>query len=119
MIERLIAWSARNRFLVIILLALSAYIGIWSIQRTPLDAIPDLSDVQVIVFTEWPGQSPDLVEDQITYPIVTKMLAVPKVEFVRGQSMFGLSFVYIVFKDDCQFRWLFETGDVRRRCNWS
>jgi len=105
MIERLIAWSVKNRFLVIILVALSTYYGIWSIGRQPLDAIPDLSDVQVIVFTDWPGRSPDLVEDQITYPIVTKMLSVPNVDFVRGQSMFGLSFVYIVFKDGTDMYW--------------
>ena len=105
MIERLIAWSAKNRLLVIIVVALLTYLGIWSIGRTPLDALPDLSDVQVIVFTEWPGRSPDLVEDQITYPIVTKMLSVPNVNFVRGQSMFGLSFVYIIFNDGTDMYW--------------
>ncbi len=105
MIERLIAWSAHNRFLVIIFVACATYAGMWSIQRVPLDAIPDLSDVQVIVFTEWPGRSPDLIEDQITYPIVTEMLAAPKVKFVRGQSMFGDSFVYIIFEDGTDMYW--------------
>jgi Cu(I)/Ag(I) efflux system membrane protein CusA/SilA len=105
MIEKIISWSAKNRFLVIALVFLLAYLGIWSISKTPLDAVPDLSDVQVIVFTEWPGRSPDLVEDQITYPIVTKMLSVPNVQFVRGQSMFGLSFVYVIFKDGTDMYW--------------
>ena len=105
MIEKIIAWSARNRYMVIILVACATYLGIWSIQRVPLDAVPDLSDVQVIVFTEWQGRSPDLIEDQITYPIVTSMLSAPKVKFVRGQSMFGLSFVYIIFEDGTDMYW--------------
>ena len=76
MIERLIEYSARNRVLVLMLVAFSAAWGAWGLSRVPLDAIPDLSDVQVIVFTEWPGRSPDLVEDQITYPVITTMLKI-------------------------------------------
>src|SRR5262245_39518108 len=92
LIARVIAGSARRPYFTILLtLALAAW-GWWCLGRGPLDAIPDLSDVQVIVFTEWMGQSPDLVEDQITYPITTALLAAPKVRYVRGQSMFGMSF---------------------------
>ena len=79
--------------------------GVYSLKNIPLDAIPDLSDVQVIVFTEWSGRSPDLVEDQITYPIVTSMIAAPKVKVVRGYSFFGLSFVYIIFEDGTDMYW--------------
>src|SRR5690606_34433118 len=79
--------------------------GYYSLRNAPLDAIPDLSDTQVIIFTEWPGQSPDLVEDQITYPISSSLLAAPKVNFVRGQSMFGMSFVYVIFEDGTDMYW--------------
>ena len=104
-IERVIAACAHNRGLTILaVLALGAW-GSWSVQRSALDAIPDLSDVQVIVFTEWPGQSPDLVEDQITYPISARLLAAPEVRFVRGQSFFGLSFVYAIFEDGTDIYW--------------
>ncbi len=105
MIERIIGWSGRNGFLVGLLILFIMGWGIWVIARTPLDALPDLSDVQVIVFTEWPGRSPDLVEDQITYPIVTSMLGGPRVKNVRGQSFLGLSFVYIVFEDGTDMYW--------------
>ncbi|GJL51308.1 MAG: hypothetical protein NPIRA01_25350 [Nitrospirales bacterium] len=105
MIERIIDWSARNGFLVgIVTLFLMGW-GIWAVYHTPLDALPDLSDVQVIVLTEWPGRSPDLVEDQITYPIVTSMLGAPRIKYVRGQSFLGLSFVYIVFQDGTDMYW--------------
>ncbi|MDT7040717.1 CusA/CzcA family heavy metal efflux RND transporter [Candidatus Nitronereus thalassa] len=105
MIERIIGWSGRNGFLVGLLVLFLMGWGIWVVARTPLDALPDLSDVQVIVFTEWPGRSPDLVEDQITYPIVTSMLGAPKIKYVRGQSFLGLSFVYIVFQDGTDMYW--------------
>ena len=105
MIERTIAWSARNGFLVGVLVLFLMGWGIWVLARTPLDALPDLSDVQVIVFTEWPGRSPDLVEDQITYPLVTSMLGAPRIKYVRGQSFLGLSFVYIVFQDGTDMYW--------------
>jgi Cu(I)/Ag(I) efflux system membrane protein CusA/SilA len=104
-IARIIAACARNRVLTILTVLAGGAWGIWSLQNTPLDAIPDLSDVQVIVFTEWPGQSPDLVEDQITYPISARLLAAPNVRFVRGQSFFGLSFVYAIFEDGTDIYW--------------
>ncbi|MGE5324589.1 MAG: efflux RND transporter permease subunit, partial [Actinomycetota bacterium] len=105
MIEKLIGWSARNKFYIFLGTVFMIAWGIWAAYRTPLDAIPDLSDVQVIVFTEWKGQSPDLVEDQVTYPIVTTLLSAPKVKVVRGYSYFGLSFVYIVFQDGTDIYW--------------
>jgi len=105
LIERLIEASARNRFLVFMLLLLAVAGGFWALWHTPLDAIPDLSDVQVIVYTDWEGRSPDLVEDQITYPISTRFIAAPKVKFVRGESMFGKSFVYVIFEDGTDIYW--------------
>jgi Cu(I)/Ag(I) efflux system membrane protein CusA/SilA len=105
MIEQIIEYSAKNKFLTITLVLFLAAWGFWAMKNTPLDAIPDLSDVQVIVFTEWPGRSPDLVEDQITYPVVTTMIAAPQVKFVRGQSFFGLSFVYVIFEDGTDMYW--------------
>jgi copper/silver efflux system protein len=104
-IGRLIAASARNRWLTLFAVAGMAAWGSWAMRHGPLDAIPDLSDVQVIVFTEWPGQSPDQVEDQITYPISTSLLAAPAVRFVRGQSMFSMSFVYVIFEDGTDIYW--------------
>src|SRR5919106_529528 len=105
MIERVIAWSAKNAFLVVLALVLFMSWGIWAVYHTPLDAIPDLSDVQVIVFTEWQGRSPDLVEDQITYPIITSLLGAPNIKAVRGQSFLGLSFVYVIFQDGTDMYW--------------
>ena len=99
LLERIIESSARKAFLIIILAVFGIAGGIWALTRTPLDAIPDLSDVQVIVYTDWEGRSPDLVEDQITYPISTRFIAAPKVKFVRGESMFGKSFIYVIFQD--------------------
>src|SRR6201994_4771966 len=104
-IERIIGASARNPFLVIVFVLLGIAAGIYALSQTPLDAIPDLSDVQVIVYTDWEGRSPDLVEDQITYPISTKFIAAPKVKFVRGESMFGKSFVYVIFQDGTDIYW--------------
>src|SRR5262245_48146984 len=104
-IARLIAWSARRPLAVILCVAALSAWGWVSLRRAPLDAIPDLSDVQVIVFTEWMGQSPDLVEDQITYPISAALIAAPKVEAVRGQSMFGMSFVNVIFEDGTDIYW--------------
>ena len=105
LIERLIAASARNKFLIVIFTVFGIAAGFFALQRTPLDAIPDLSDVQVIVYTDWEGRSPDLVEDQITYPISTRFIAAPKVKFVRGESMFGKSFVYVIFEDGTDIYW--------------
>jgi copper/silver efflux system protein len=104
-IERIIGASARNPFLVIVFVLLGIAAGIYALSQTPLDAIPDLSDVQVIVYTDWEGRSPDLVEDQVTYPISTKFIAAPKVKFVRGESMFGKSFVYVIFQDGTDIYW--------------
>ena len=105
MLEKLIEVSARNWLLTLMIVSAAAFWGYRSLISAPLDAIPDLSDVQVIVFTEWPGRSPDLVEDQITYPLTTTLLAAPKVEFVRGQSFMGLSFVYAIFEDGTDIYW--------------
>ena len=105
MIEKIIEASARNKFLVFILAIFAIAAGIWGLRQTPLDAIPDLSDVQVIVYTDWEGRSPDLVEAQITYPISTRFIAAPKVKFVRGESMFGKSFVYVIFEDGTDIYW--------------
>ena len=104
-IERIIEASARNKFLVFIFAIFAVAAGIYGLMHTPLDAIPDLSDVQVIVYTDWEGRSPDLVEDQITYPISTVFIAAPKVKFVRGESMFGKSFVYVIFEDGTDIYW--------------
>ncbi|MEA3186451.1 MAG: copper/silver efflux system protein [Chthoniobacter sp.] len=105
MIERIIEASARNKFLVIVCVLFAVAGGVFALRKTPLDAIPDLSDVQVIVYTDWEGRSPDLVEDQVTYPITTRFIAAPKVKFVRGESMFGKSFVYIIFEDGTDIYW--------------
>jgi Cu(I)/Ag(I) efflux system membrane protein CusA/SilA len=105
MIEWTIEWCVKNRFFVFLATAFVVMWGLWTLKTIPLDAIPDLSDVQVIVFTEWPGRSPDLVEDQVTYPIVSSMIAAPKVKVVRGYSFFGLSFVYIIFEDGTDIYW--------------
>jgi Cu(I)/Ag(I) efflux system membrane protein CusA/SilA len=104
-IERLIERSARNKFLIFIFTIFAVAGGFYGLLHTPLDAIPDLSDVQVIVYTEWEGRSPDLVEDQITYPISSKFIAAPKVKFVRGESMFGKSFIYVIFEDGTDIYW--------------
>ncbi|MEQ9073510.1 MAG: CusA/CzcA family heavy metal efflux RND transporter [Sandaracinaceae bacterium] len=105
LIAKVIAASANQPWLTVLLVAALGAFGIYALRNTPLDAIPDLSDTQVIVFTEWPGQSPDLVEDQVTYPISTSLLAAPDVRFVRGQSFFGLSFVYVIFEDGTDMYW--------------
>jgi len=104
-IGRVIAWSARNRMLVLLATLFIVGAGIWAVFATPLDAIPDLSDPQVIVYTEYPGQAPQVVEDQVTYPLTTALLAVPKAKVVRGLSMFGVSFVYVIFDDGTDIYW--------------
>src|SRR5213083_2425559 len=105
MIARLIAWSARNLMLVLIATAFAVVGGIWALKTLPLDAIPDLSDTQVIVYTEYPGQAPQVVEDQVTYPLATSMLTVPRSRVVRGFSYFGVSFVYVIFEDGTDIYW--------------
>ncbi|SFJ72249.1 efflux RND transporter permease subunit [Methylobacterium brachiatum] len=105
MIARLIAWSARNRVLVLIGTVFAVAAGFQALRTLPLDAIPDLSDVQTIVYTEYPGQAPQVVEDQVTYPLTTAMLTVPRAKAVRGVSMFGVSFVYVIFADGTDPYW--------------
>ncbi|MDZ4184164.1 MAG: CusA/CzcA family heavy metal efflux RND transporter [Desulfuromonadales bacterium] len=105
MLEKIIAWSLRNTFMVVLATLFLVIGGVYSLKNTPLDAIPDLSDVQVIVFTEYPGQAPQVVEDQVTYPLTTRMLSVPGAKTVRGYSFFGYSFVYIIFEDGTDLYW--------------
>jgi len=104
MINRIIEFSGRNKFLVFLMVAFAVVAGVWSMLNMPLDAIPDLSDTQVIVYSRW-DRSPDIMEDQVTYPIVTSMLGAPKVKAVRGFSDFGYSFVYIIFEEGTDIYW--------------
>src|SRR5690349_19558723 len=105
MIARLIGWSARNLLLVLFGTGFAAAAGFWALLHLPLDAIPDLSDTQVIVYTEYSGQAPQVIEDQVTYPLATAMLTVPKSKVVRGFSYFGVSFVYVIFDDGTDIYW--------------
>ena len=105
MIERIIEWCTRNRFLVFTGTAVLSLWGLWAMTATPLDAVPDISDVQVVVSTEWPGRSPDLIEDQITYPIITSLISAPRVRTVRGFTDFGISYVYVIFEDGTDIYW--------------
>ena len=105
MLSRIIQWSGRNPFLVLLACLFVIVGGVVAVMKTPLDALPDLSDVQVIVYTEYPGQAPQVVEDQVTYPLTTAMLAVPKSKVVRGFSFFGASFVYVIFEDGTDIYW--------------
>jgi len=104
-IARLIRWSIANRFLVLLATLFVSAWGVWSMMRTPLDALPDLSDVQVIIRTTFPGQAPQIVEDQVTYPLTTTMLSVPGAKTVRGYSFFGDSYVYVLFDDGTDLYW--------------
>jgi len=105
MLEKIIEWSIKNKFIVILLTSFVIVAGIYSLRNTPIDAIPDLSDVQVIIYTEYPGQAPQVVEDQVTYPLTTQMLSVPHAKVVRGYSFFGYSFVYLIFEDGTDIYW--------------
>src|SRR5512137_148730 len=105
MIARLIQFSARNKFLIFLLMAGALVWGWWALKNTPLDALPDLSDTQVIIYTEWLGRSPNLVEDQVTYPISSTLLAAPKVQAVRGFSFLGSSFIYVIFEEGTDIYW--------------
>jgi len=105
MIAKIIAYSARNKFIIFLMVFALAAWGYWALTKTPLDALPDLSDTQVIIYTEWQGRSPDLVEDQITYPITSTLLAAPKVQFVRGFSFLGSSFIYVIFDEGTDIYW--------------
>jgi hypothetical protein len=123
MLSRVIETCARNRFLVITVVLLLTLAGVWSLRNISLDALPDISDVQVIVHTAWNGQPPDVIEDQVTYPIVTSLLSAPGVKTVRAQTMFGDSYVYVVFQDRTDIYWarsrvteyLQQIGSVCRR----
>src|SRR5258707_5003663 len=97
MLKAVIDFSLKNKFIVLITTMALLFGGIYAVKNIPLDAIPDLSDVQVIIYTEWPGQAPQIVQDQVTYPITTKMLSVPKAKVVRGYSFYGFSFVFLIF----------------------
>jgi Cu(I)/Ag(I) efflux system membrane protein CusA/SilA len=105
MLAKIIEWSGRNRFLVLLATLFIVIGGVYAVAKTPLDALPDLSDVQVIIYTEYPGQAPQVVEDQVTYPLTTSMLAVPRSKVVRGFSFFGASFVYVIFEDGTDIYW--------------
>src|SRR3974377_2300941 len=105
MLNRIIEWSARHIFLVLLATLAVIAVGMYAALHTPLDALPDLSDVQVIVYTEFPGQGPQVVEDQVTYPLTTAMLSVPRAKVVRGFSNFGVSFVYVIFEDGTDIYW--------------
>ena len=105
MIAGIIRWCARNRLATLLLVALATAWGALSLRATALDAVPDLSDVQVTVFSEWMGRAPDLVEDNITYPVVSSMLGSPRVTAVRGLSMFGMSFVNVIFEEGTDLYW--------------
>jgi Cu(I)/Ag(I) efflux system membrane protein CusA/SilA len=104
-VERVIEFSGKKRWLVVVAAVALALFGAWSARNTPLDALPDLSDTQVIIATEWMGRNPTLIEDQVTYPITTSFLGAPKVKTVRGLTMFGMSFVYVVFQDGTDLYW--------------
>src|SRR3990167_2009904 len=104
MIERIIEFSAKNRLIVFLLVGAAALAGWYSMKQVPIDAIPDLSDTQVIIYSRW-DRSPDIIEDQVTYPIVTAMLGAPKVKDIRGFSDFGFSYVYIIFEEGTDIYW--------------
>ncbi|KAB2837955.1 efflux RND transporter permease subunit, partial [bacterium] len=104
MIDRIIEACARNRAITLILTAVAVVAGVWAMKNIPLDAIPDLSDTQVIIYSKW-DRSPDIIEDQVTYPIVTALLGAPKVQAVRGFSDFGYSYVYVIFEDGTDLYW--------------
>src|SRR5690349_7274338 len=100
MVQKLIELSLRNRLMVLLSAAGLLAWGVYEVRQNPMDAIPDLSENQVIVFTEWMGRSPQIIEDQVTYPLVSNLQGIPRVKNIRGASMFGMSFVYIIFEDD-------------------
>ena len=105
MVQKLIGLALRNRFIVLLISAVMFAWGIYSIRQNPIDAIPDLSENQVIVFTEWMGRSPQVIEDQVTYPLVSNLQGIPKIKNIRGSSMFGMSFVYVIFEDNADIYW--------------
>lgn len=108
MVHNIISWSLRNRYIVLLATACLFTWGIFAVRNNPIDAIPDLSENQVIVFTEWMGRGPELIEDQVTYPLVTNLQGLPSIKYVRGSSMFGMSFIYIIFDDNVDIYWARE-----------
>lgn len=117
MIEKIITLSLRNRFLILLAAAFLFAWGVYSVKTNKIDAIPDLSENQVIVFTEWMGRSPQIIEDQVTYPLVTNLQGIPQVKYIRGSSMFGMSFVYVIFDDDADVYW--ARSRVLERLNYA
>ncbi|TYZ07242.1 efflux RND transporter permease subunit [Hymenobacter lutimineralis] len=117
MLERLISWSVHNRFWVSLLMGLIVAGGIYSIYTTPVDAIPDLSQNQVIIYTEWMGRNPQIMEDQVTYPLVSNLQGVPRLKSIRAASMFGMSFVFVIFQDDVDIYW--ARSRVLERLNYA
>src|SRR5262245_35613127 len=117
MVEKIISVSLRNRLLIIVGAAVLFAFGFYAVQTNPIDAIPDLSENQVIVFTEWMGRAPQVIEDQITYPLVSNLQGIPKVKTIRGTSMFGMSFVYLIFDDNVDIYW--ARSRVLERLNYA
>lgn len=117
MINKLISWSIKNKMMVIILYSAMTIYGIYSVMNTPVDAIPDLSENQVIIFTEWMGRNPQIIEDQITYPLTSNLQGIPRVKNIRGASMFGMSFVFVIFHDDVNIYW--ARARVLERLNYA
>jgi Cu(I)/Ag(I) efflux system membrane protein CusA/SilA len=125
MVEKIISLALRNRLIVLVGAAVLFAFGFYSVQQNPVDAIPDLSENQVIVFTEWMGRAPQVMEDQVTYPLVSNLQGIPKVKNIRGTSMFGMSFVYIIFDDNVDIYWARSgterlnpyTAIIARRCH--
>jgi len=117
MIERIISWSIHNRFLVWVGILFIIAGGVYSIVQTPVDAIPDLSENQVIIFTEWMGRNPKIMEDQVTYPLVSNLQGIPKIKTIRAASMFGMSFIFVIFEDDAEIYW--ARSRVLERLNYA
>ena len=105
MVEKIIGWAIHNRFALLVGIIMITIGGVYSIRETPVDALPDLSENQVIVFTEWMGRNPQIIEDQITYPLVTNLQGIPKIKTIRAASMFGMSFIFVIFEDDAEIYW--------------
>ena len=105
MVQKIISLSLRHRYIVLLVTAGMFIWGFFAVEQNPIDAIPDLSENQVIVFTEWMGRSPQVIEDQVTYPLVSNLQGIPKVKNIRGTSMFGMSFVYVIFEDNVDIYW--------------
>lgn len=117
MIKALVSWSLRNRWMVITIYTIMVIYGIYSVINTPVDAIPDLSENQVIIYTEWMGRNPQIIEDQITYPLTSNLQGIPKVKNIRGSSMFGMSFVFVIFEDNVDIYW--ARARVLERLNYA